>query len=79
MLKEAEKMVELMDEIMEVLGGMFDLSSIGAMDEEEFKTMKLYMKMIDLSKEYALKQAEEFDKQTEKLDLILSKLEEKNS
>lgn len=77
MLNETKKMVELIDEMMDYIGGMFDLASFEAMDEEEFKMIKLYMKMIDLSKDYMLKQAEEFDKQGEKLDLILSKLDGK--
>ena len=79
MLNEAKKMVKLVDEMMEVCNGLFDLSVLGNMDDDEFNMIKLYMKAIDLSKEYMLKQAEVMDKQTEKLDLILSKLEEKES
>ena len=75
MLNETKKMVELIDEMMECVNGMFDLSMLEDLDGETFKMMKLYLKTIDLSKEYMLKQAEEFDKQGEKLDLILKKLE----
>ena len=79
MLNEAKKMVELVDEMMELVNGMFDLSMFGEMDEDTLKMMQIYTKAIDLSKTYMLKQAETIDIQNEKLDLILSKLEGEES
>lgn len=79
MLETTKKMVELIDEMMEVVDELFSISMFGEMDDEMLKMMKLYMKSIDLSKEYMLKQAGVIDEQSKKLDLILSKLEEKES
>lgn len=76
MVEETKKVLDLIDEMMELLGGYVELSMLTNMDGDEFKLMQLYLKMIDVTKDFAVKQAELMDNQTEKLDLILSKLEE---
>lgn len=75
MVEETKKVLDLIDEMMELLGGYVELSMLTNMDGDEFKLMQLYLKMIDVTKDFAVKQAELMDNQTEKLDLILSKLE----
>ena len=78
MRKEVEEMLKSCDELIELSLKQFGLgldSFIMSFDSEEFELMQKTIKLYKQAKDLSIEIAEKMDKQDEKLDAILSKLE----
>lgn len=76
MLETTKELIEEMDEIMDLFMKQAGLNEMMMkMDETDFVLMKKSLSLMNASKKLMLKQAEMIDDQTEKMNLILEKLE----
>ena len=78
MVETTNKFIEEIGKVMTDFDGLITLKSMRNLDENEIKLIVAGLKLIDISKELIIKQAEIIDDQNRKLDLILSKLEKRS-
>lgn len=79
MVEAVNKMNEITEELMDLVVSSLDRTQIIRMSEDEIRLYQMAFKLLEVSNEVMVKAAEMMEAQDRKLNMILEKLEEKES